>query len=275
MFNLILTDLGIICRKKGFQVSFILVTAYAFFVSLYYAYFQKGMDVSNLYHPAILSGINADANFTYLFCKYYPFIVVMPAAFVLLNERKTQIFVFTQSRTGIYKYYFSKLAAGFIASFIVFTVPFLIELLLNIIIFPLEATKSITNWATYSPTYFEYASSYFFGDLFLKNTYLYYICTIILLGIFSGCATVFLMGISSFPIKFKAFMFLPVYLFFYITNLVGGAVTDFPTTIDFYITAYDSVPGKRIEYYLLLMMLLLVSGIICTCISIRNARKSC
>ncbi len=255
------SQIKIMIHKKSFQICFVMVVFFALFVSVMAAIEQKGFDASNIFHPAIMTALNADGNYSWYFAKYYPFLVILPACFVLFDDKKTGMEVMLKSRMGCGKYYVSKGIAGFVVSFLTFTVPFFIELLLNTIIFPAEATKILTNWPTYGSTYIMQAQSYINSEIFFRSVYLHSVVHICMLGILSGCACIFTLGVSSFGIKFKVFLFLPVYLLFY---LLGTFSTDEVITyIDLYILYCDASLGKHLCVYIGLMIFMLVTGSVC------------
>lgn len=270
MFRLIKTDTKVLMHKKGFQIAFVIMLIYALLVTLVYAHIQKGSDVSMLYHPAILSGLNSDMEYVWFFCRWFPFLIVLPAGFSIVNDRNTNMKVFFECRRGKKEYYISKLVSSFIVTFITMVVPFLVQLGLNVIIFSGGATRSMTNWPTYSSVYFEQSEAYLLTDLFNENVYIYFICSLILTGIFSGCLAVFLVGISTLGFKYKAFLFLPIYLVIYVVTYLGNYIEGLNTNIDFYITLYDAVNGKSLIFYSVFMIVLVLIGVGCSVYSIKN-----
>jgi len=269
MKNAVYTQLSIIFHKKGLQITFIIILLYAMSVSIWYGFLQKGYDAAFMYHPAMLSALNGDSEFIWYFIRLFPFLVVIPAGFILFTDRSAKISEMILVREGRFRYYTSKMIAAFIATFFVFTVPFFLEFLLNLVMIPNGATMSLTNWETYSKVYFDYANGFLLSDIFYKNIYLYNICSISLTGIFSGCVAVFIVGISTFPFKFRAFLMLPFYVLIYLMDIFLSRI-EMPTYLDFYIATFDIVGGKKISYYVLYMLLLLTTGIGCVFINVKR-----
>lgn len=263
MKNAICTQLNITIHKKGFQAIFILMLLYALFVSLSYGYSQMGKDVSQLYHPAMLSALNADSEYIWFFIKLYPFLAVVPGGFLLFSDRSVGMSELFLARCSRLKYYGAKLCAAFLAAFFVFTVPFLLELLVNLVMLPQGAVGAMTNWETYSETYFIYADDFLLRGLFYQNIYIYHIVCVFLTGIFSGCVSVFLVGISTLSFKYRAFLLLPFYVVVYLTEMWMDKF-QFPLSLGVYLTLFDATPQKSIGYYLGFMLLLLLTGIGCT-----------
>jgi len=65
----------------------------------------------------------------------YPLILILPTAMVYYDERINGISRYIQSRSGFKKYYYGNAIAVVIVTFFLFTVPFLLELLLSVICF--------------------------------------------------------------------------------------------------------------------------------------------
>lgn len=108
------------------------------------------------------------------------------------------------------KYRFSKLLAVFGVTFLIFTLPFFIEIILNCLAFPLNAQGDLSNWNYYDPTYIESVNNYLFSKIFLMSPYLSAVLGTILFGIASGIfaaftTAVFFRGPISLPdISFPA-----------------------------------------------------------------------
>lgn len=117
------------------------------------------------------------------------------------------------ARMGSSKYYVSKLVAGFIVTSVVFTIPFLSELVLNCISFPMAATGDFINLNQYDPRYVEMVSRYAFPELFKSDPYLYSIVGILLFGVFSGILGMLTIALSMIlKVRYKIFLFLPVFV---------------------------------------------------------------
>ncbi len=256
-------QLSVLFHKKGFQVSFMAVLAYVLLTYLFYVFKLWGYDVSDMYHPAVLSALNSDAEFSWFFMMYYPFIVVLPAGFLYMADRDTSMYIIIQAQQSKRDYYIAKYVAAFSGGFMTFTVPFFIGLLLNVLTFPLEATGTLTNFEIYSRTYYMYADSYLFSDLYLSNIYLYCIVTILIFGVFSGVISVFLVAVSTFRIKYRIFMFLPFYLIIYCIRQMGDWFHEqaIEYNYEWYLLAYDAVPNKKFIFLLGMMGFMMICTI--------------
>ena len=257
----IISHLQIMTNKKGFQIIFLLLVFYALGVSVAEAVLQRGTEVTWLYHPASLTALNDNLAVSYYFVECYPFLAVLPACFSLFHDRTLGVDVMMKSRMGERQYYFSKAAAAFCLSFFTFTVPFLLELLLNVLIFPLEAARDVNGWSPYNTAYLSMSEEYLLSDLFFKNQYIYCIVIILLVGLFSGCAAVFTLGISCFRIKYQVFLFLPVYLIIYISITQGTDKLD--TNLQHYLLHSGGIGDISFLYYLVVMAVMLLVGAGC------------
>lgn len=114
---------------------------------------------------------------------------------------------------GWKKYKYSKITAVFLATAIIFWVPFLIEIALNCIAFPLEATGDLSNWGYYEKAFTEAVRNYMFSDFYLRAPYLYAIVGTLMFAVLSGILGAFTVAVSSVVrVKYNVFLFLPVFL---------------------------------------------------------------
>ena len=112
----------------------------------------QGMDVTAMYHPMKLLTLSYnkslyDANTIILFVQLYPILVAFPAGFSYIKECQMREELHLTSRMGKDIYYISKLVAAFLCTIVVFVVPFLLEIVLNCISFPLQAKGDFTGAA--------------------------------------------------------------------------------------------------------------------------------
>ncbi|KPB06041.1 hypothetical protein [Bacillus sp. CHD6a] len=186
----------------------------------------SGTDIVDMYHPMKLLTLSNYSEYSFYLLQYFPLLLVIPAGFSLFGDKQNNQLLFIQSRVSIGAYYWGKLIVVFLVTFIIFTVPFLLEILLNIIAFPNSAVGDPSNLSWYDASYIEMVSMYFLSDLFIFSPYLYAIVFIFIFGLFSSVLAMFTVAISIFPIKYKVLLFLPVYALLYV---VGMAKQLFPT----------------------------------------------
>lgn len=193
----------------------------------------QGTDVVEMFHPMKLllisyNRINFNASATLLLIQMYPLLVVCPAGFSLAKEYQLGENVYISARLGAENYKSSKIAAAFFTTAIVFTTPFLIEMILNCIAFPLEATGDMLNLGCYNSSYLEGMHRYLMSGLYLKNPFIYTMTGILIFGIVSGILGAFTVAVSSLiKVKYNVFLFLPVLLLLDLPGMLikGSAVS--------------------------------------------------
>lgn len=206
----------------------------------------RGMDIIEMVHPMKLLFLNVDnwnSNMVY-FILLYPILVVIPAGFSYAEDYETKNIVNIVSRVGKRNYYVGKIVAVIAITFGVFTLPFLLEVVLNCISFPLEATGNLSNFGIYKFEYNNQLSNYFWLDLYLEFPYLYAIACIFFLGLVSAVLGIFVLAISTFKIKYKIFLLLPAYFLLFIfdnfTSVFGGI--SFSVSYQSYLLLYTYAP---------------------------------
>ena len=200
----------------------------------------QGIDIIQMYQPMkflLLSynRINYNADATLLFIQLYPILVVLPAGFALCKEQQSGQEVLMIARLGQLTYNFSKLIAAFCATMIVFTMPFMIELLLNCIAFPLTATGDMTNMDIYEPNYIQAVHMYLMSGLYIQSVYIYTIIGTLFMGIVSGILASFTVAFSSIVrVKYRIILFLPVFVLLYATIYLQNILPSWIPTIKWY-----------------------------------------
>lgn len=180
-------------------------------------YFQD-RDIAEMYQPMKLlllsyNRTNWNATNTLLLIQLYPLLVVCPAGFSLAREYQIGTRVFLVSRLGNFRYQVSKYLSAFLTTMIIFTVPFLLEIILNCLSFPLSATGDLSNLSIYDDAYRISVNNYFMKSIYLYSPYLYAVIGTLLFGAVSGLLGVFTVAVSSIKrVKYNIFLFLPVFV---------------------------------------------------------------
>lgn len=178
----------------------------------------QGKDVIQMYQPVKLlllsyNRVNYNANATLLLVQLYPLLVVCPAGFSLAKEYQSGQEVFMTARLGRQIYRLSKLVSAFLATAIVFSVPFFIEIILNSLSFPWEAAGDFYNRSPYNMDYIQGVHNYFMSGIYLYSPWIYAVLGTFFLGMVSGIFGAFTVAFSSIiKIKYNVFLFLPVFL---------------------------------------------------------------
>lgn len=225
-----------ICIKKyGFKYMFLGMMVLVFIRYFLNLYMYYGWDVSSLYHPmkTLTLADNSGILKTYFF-QCYPFLVILPAAFSYFSDKKTGEINFLQARLGKRSYYTGKTIAVFLTTFFVFSVPFLIEALLNRLVYPAGAIGDPTNFNMYEVSYLESVSNYFLPELYGFSVGLYAVVFILMFGLFSGILSMFCLAISMLRIKYKILLFIPVFVFLDVLAMFGEHILGDNTSYNYF-----------------------------------------
>lgn len=231
----------------------------------------QGTDVSQMYHPMKLlclsyNRTNYSADNTLLLTMLYPVLVAMPAGLSYAKEQQTQEEVFLIARIGKRNYLLSKLWASFFATAAVFSFPFMMEVLINCVSFPLHAQKDFSNLGLYDPEYAEMVHRYLFDKLYLASPVLYAVLGTLLFGVLSGILGMFTVALSfAISTKYRVLLLLPAFLLLngtsYLNMLMkkGGVSTSWYE----YMLLFDDTPKNG--WYLLgaVVFLLALTAFFC------------
>lgn len=178
----------------------------------------QGRDVLIMYHPMkmLLLSYNRtgyNASNTLMLIQVYPFLVALAAGFSLAKEYQLGIRTYMVSRIGNNAYQISKYIAVFLTTMIVFTVPFLLEIILNCLSFPMKAVGDMGGVPVYySEEYAICVNNYQMKNLYLFSPYLYAVVGTLVFGAVSGLIGVFTAAMSSLvKVKYNVFLFIPIY----------------------------------------------------------------
>lgn len=261
------------------QVSFILrqnTAIFVFYILLAVALrkfvsnvlIYQGSDVIDMCHPAKMLSLSFNQVFEtldalLLLIQLYPVVVVCPAGFILFLEKNRKEDVLLITRIGSVKYYMCKTIASFLATMIIFTVPFLIELGLNCLSFPLGAEGDFVNLNRYDPDYISLIENYIFPNLYHLNPYLYALMGIFLFGIFSGVMAMFTVALSGIiKLQYRIFLFLPVFIMLNIASYIPETVVNgIPFSINWYnyVSLFDHTVKNETCFFIFLLLLIVVS----------------
>lgn len=268
-------------RQKGAIITFYILLAIVLANFIENVMDFQGMEIVEMYHPMKLillsyNKISYRANFVVLLTQLYPLLVVFPAGFSLAIEQQSGEEVYMITRLGHVKYKLSKLLAAFFATFIVVSLPFLIEILLNCISFPLEATGDFTNWGIYDPGYIESVKQYFMPGFYLYSPYLYTIVATLFFGLVSGVLGAFTVAFSSLVrVRYRIYLILPVFLllnatvYFSILEKISGSASPIMWS-DYLFIFYDN-PRENLLMGTILLILILFSFVA----TLVSSRKEC
>lgn len=263
---------GEMLRKKttvALYLALLCLVLYNFVTNVFH---YKGTDVVGMIQPMKLLLLSRDSRFSFVLLMAWPLLVVLPAGFGYLSDKQAGEIPLLQARVGWKTYLTGKCTAAFIATFLVFTLPFLIEIGLNCLAFPLQAIGDISGDDTYSNSYLEILKGYLFPYLNILSPYLYAVICTLIFGIMSGVLAVFTVAVSTFSfMKFKILAFIPGYV---LLSLIGIVRQLFPgvqvyTHYYYYLSLFDSGPKSTAGYLIFACALLALS----VCIVVGKSRK--
>lgn len=221
MFKTIIAQTRFLLRQKAALITFYILLAMVLANFAGNVIVFQGTDVIAMYHPMKLlllsyNRINWNADNTMLLVQLYPLLVAIPAGLSLARERQIGQDVLMASRIGNLPYRVSKLASAFLTTTIVFSCPFLIEIALNSLSFPLNAQGDLSNVNVFDTEYISMVRNYLFRELYLCSPYLYAVLGTLYFGFLSGLIVASTVALSSVvKVKFRAFLILPAFLFLY------------------------------------------------------------
>ena len=234
----------------------------------------RGYDVISMYHPMKLLTLSYNkaiyrADNAMLLIQLVPLFICLPAALSLAGEQQTGQSVLLTARLGSKTYLWSKVTAVFVVTTLAFAVPFLLEIGLNCISFPLNATGDFYNGHAYSQQIQDSEAMYQMLGLYRLSPYLYAVVCTLLFGAFAGllaAATVTLSALVRVP--FRILLLLPVFLLLQLTNYLGE--NDTTAWYSFALFFHDG--SRNSPFFLALIAILVVFTLAGTALA---ARKDC
>lgn len=233
LINSIKMQLRVIWERKVATTMFVILLALMLVNHLENVFTYRGTDIVDMYHPMKLLTLTYYSGYSFYLMQYFPLIVVIPAAFSLYADKASKQIIFIQSRVGARNYYLGKLIVVFLVTCFVFSVPFLIEINLNMIAFPTSATGDPFG------LFGGLIKQYFLTDFYIFSPYWYSVFFTLVFGVFSGILAMFTVAISTFPIKFKVLLFLPVFIFLNLLYYFKNLFPEIETLHFFYLTLFN------------------------------------
>ena len=179
---------------------------------------HQGTEVVLMYHPMKLLSLSYDktnykADTMMLLVQLVPLLICIPAALSLAKEQHTGASVLMASRLGGRTYLLSKVTAVFVVTALVFSLPFLLEIVLNCVSFPLKATGDLANLKIYEPEYIESTKNFLLYPVYRVSPYLYAVVGTIRFGLVMGLLAAATLTLSALVrVKFRVLLLLPPFL---------------------------------------------------------------
>lgn len=232
----------------------------------------QGSDVIEMYHPMHILTMNDYEYDGFIILQLLPLLIVLPCGFSYFEDKVSGMEIFQVARYGR-KYYWAKIVAVFGVSMFVFTVPFLLEMVMNMLSFPLEAKSDMSGFSFYDEPIINIVKEYLFYELYLYDVYLYTFICILLFGIWMGVLASFVVAISYFPfVKFRLILFLPLYILIELLDFLcsSGVIKENTYYCDYFYLFHSSSKSEK-GYFLLLGGIFLVT----IAITLWKCRRDC
>jgi hypothetical protein len=210
MVKLLKAQLNILIHQKGFRFSlFFLLTAVAgnFICNVVKFWNIEQADMYSFLEISLLSQSN---RLGWYIAVFFPFLLVLPGGLSLAVDKKTKADLLWISRCGKGRYLLSKTLAVLLVTFLVFFVPFMLELLLNLIAFPLDAHGNYLWTGLYQDGY-EIVQKYFLFSLYYNHPVVYVLIRTLLMSVVAAALSIIPLAVSCYVSQYYCHLFIPVY----------------------------------------------------------------
>ena len=266
-------QMKVICNSWYYKLKFFIVCAFVIANHVQNVTFYLDKDYYQLHDGVKLLLLSTySSGFGFYFVQVFPVLAVLPAGFSFVMDRKNSSQFLMAARSGADIYYRSKWLAIFTSSFLVFTIPLILEMFLSVIAFPISVTADPGNVGLFQQSYINQVNAYPLSGLFIANRWLYMLLHITIFGIASGTFNVFTAALSTYYHRFPILLFLPIFLTLYLLYFVNLVLPGLNTSTNyfFYLQAFSGVDTNYLLYFLFLVGLIVVSWILFC----RKARES-
>lgn len=261
MFNYLKVNMRIMIKKKTFLFSLGIMLIIC--LTLPFIYFWNYRDYYVYQMPAAYSVfVGNDMGMAWKYIQLImPFLVIFPYSMSFYDDSMSGVNIYYLTRGDRKKYYFSQMLTCFIGGVIVIGIPFLINILMNTIIFPAEGNDYLTTLNRY---YVGWSSSVTGSNvvfktvskgIVLKKLYvdypqIYNIAITILASIIAGVMSIATYTFSLIIRKSRIFIFLFSYIFFQLFAMIDSVLYDRWDEVNAYIctniTSYMSFTQGQI-----------------------------
>ena len=219
----------------------------------------QGTDTILMYHPAKLLSLSHNKSYykadtIMLLVQLVPLLICIPAALSLAKEQHTGESVLMVSRLGARTYLFSKVTAVFVVTTLVFSLPFLLEIVLNCISFPLKATGDLANWSIYEEEYIETTKNFLLYPIYRLSPYLYAVVETLRFGATMGLPAAATTTLSALVrVKFRVVLLLPVFLLLQLSAYLSQFFDVYWAN---YVTLFHGEPRNDLVFTVVILFLL-------------------
>ena len=256
-------QLSNLCRKKTCIFTYFLLLAFMFWNFLSNVRdFSRIHYISQMYDFAKVLTLSKWTASSYYLMEYLPLLVVLPTSCAYLNDKHTRIQIYIETRVGKRDYWYGKLIAVFGMTFLVFTLPFLLEIGLSCLCFDLRSLGDPSEFG------FHYTiakdGKYFLSGLYLNNRILYVIILILLFGLAAGILAMWNVAITSLPFfRYKIFTFFPIYVLLFLISCVEKIFKpSFTMNYFFVLRMFEDTKTSYVAVLIFLISLVVMSFLI-------------
>lgn len=261
MFNYLKVNIKIMTNKKTFLFSFGIMLMVCLVLPFIYFWYYRNYYAYQL--PAAYSVFVG--NDTGLAWKYIqlimPFLIIFPFSMSFYEDCLSGANIYYQTREGRKKYYFSQMLTCFIGGMVIIGIPFLLNILLNTIIFPLEGNDYVTTLNKYfigwsanvtgsSVILKTISKGFILKKLYINYPQFYNVAITISASIIAGVMSVATYTFSLIVRKNRIFIFLFSYIFFQLFAMIDSVLYSRWSETNVYIctniTSYMSVTQGQI-----------------------------
>lgn len=213
--------------------------------------------VSEMYDPIktlTLSGWSAAGG---IFMYVYPLVLVIPTAMLFYNEKSSKVNVYIQARCGFGLYYYGSAIAVIVLTFLLFTIPFMLELVLTFICFDNNSIKDPSGLQYYAVL--TDLDRVIFHDIWIISPKLYGVVMTLRFGVISSVLSLFNYSFTTSPrIKYKMLTIIPLVSVLYALMIIDRFIPGNLTYI-LAIPMFENTNENEIIWNVVMIILLMFS----------------
>lgn len=181
----------------------------------------------------------------------YIFVLLLPFCFSYVKESKQNMVHCLQMRMGVRKYHYGNLFCSFLGSFLIFFVPFVIEIGINQIVFRTENVHGFTyNYmaSISGDAWYEnlYSRALPFKWLYINHAQLYNVLYAFFFAAMAGIMGMFVYAISYYVRQYAIVLVLPLFVLLQIQSKAAAVSEElFGKDVQLVISEYITVDGMR------------------------------
>jgi len=270
MFNLIRTHIKIMFSQKGAKIAFYFITLCVVINYVNNLYNFKDVDrtcLNNFVEYSLLSGNNAIG---WSVVSLLLFILVLPSGMSFgIDKKYSMDNHFIIRSKGKYRYITSKIIASFVVTFFCIFFPLIVELVLNICAFPMEASEkmvAISNILKIDDGEV-FKTDMFLYKEFLYNPIMYSLIRSTLLATLCALLTILPIPFSCICNKYLSYLFIPVYFLLELYSFTCFKVFDHKVVHNFnsyVVWGYSSITNESFIWFYVLVCIITILSIVFT-----------